>query len=251
MPAEKATAIVVRLVDFSESSLIGTLFTREFGKIHGLAKGAKRLKGPFESALDLLALCRIVFLRKSSDSLDLLTEAKLQRRFRPHARDLSGLYGGYYVAELLSELTDDYDPHPELFDLADETLEALSAGEAVAKRILRFELGALRVLGHLPTLEICAGCGEPVPAAGRMAFAHLDGGVLCARCRVGKAQLASISAAALRTMVQLADPQRQTWRRIDIAPRIGGEIRGILNHYLHHLLGHKTRMHPYLALLSN
>jgi len=130
-------------------------------------------------------------------------------------------------------------------------LEALSAGEAVAKRILRFELGALRVLGHLPTLEICAGCGEPVPAAGRMAFAHLDGGVLCARCRPGKAQVASISAAALRTMVQLADPQRQTWRRIDIAPRIGGEIRGILNHYLHHLLGHKTRMHPYLALLSN
>ena len=96
-----------------------TLFTREFGKIRALAKGARRPKGPFESALDLLGLCRIVFLRKSSDALDLLTEAKLERRFRPPGGNLSNLYAAYYVAELLNELTDDYDPHPELFDAAD------------------------------------------------------------------------------------------------------------------------------------
>src|SRR5450759_3820095 len=87
MPSEKATAIVIRTVEFSETSLVVTLFTREFGKIGALAKGARRLKGPFESALDLLALCRIVFLHKSSDALDLLTEAKLLRRFRPAGRN--------------------------------------------------------------------------------------------------------------------------------------------------------------------
>ncbi len=138
VPTEKATAIVIRTVEFSETSLVVTLFTREFGKIGALAKGARRLKGPFESALDLLALCRIVFLHKSSDALDLLTEAKLLRRFRPPGRDLSGLYAGYYLAELLGELTDEDDPHPELFDLADETLAALVAGEPVAKRLMRF-----------------------------------------------------------------------------------------------------------------
>ena len=162
MPSEKATAIVLRTVDFSETSLIITLFTREFGKLGALAKGARRLKNPFESALDLLALCRIVFLHKSSDALDLVTEAKLLRRFRPAGRSLFGLYAGYYVAELLSELTDEDDPHPELFDLADETLEGLAAGEAVPRRIVRFELGALRLLGHMPSLEYCAECGAAV-----------------------------------------------------------------------------------------
>ena len=112
MSTEKGVAIILRSVPFSESSLVLTLLTREFGKIRALAKGGRRLKGPFESALDLLALCRIVFLRKSSEALDLLTEAKLLRFFRPAGRDLSSLYGGYYVAELLDELTDDYDPHP-------------------------------------------------------------------------------------------------------------------------------------------
>ena len=75
---------------------------------------------------------QVVFLRKSSGTLDLLTEAKLQRRFRPAGRDLSSLNAGYYVAELLSELTDDYDPHPALFDLADQTLLGLAAAMTVA-----------------------------------------------------------------------------------------------------------------------
>ena len=99
-----------------------------------MAKGARRPKGPFESALDLLGLCRIVFLRKSSDALDLLTEAKLERRFRPPGGELSNLYAAYYVAELLNELTDIHDPHPELFDVADETLRALAAARGTARR---------------------------------------------------------------------------------------------------------------------
>lgn len=250
MSAEKATALVLRSIEFSESSLVVILFTREFGKIRGLAKGARRLKSPFESALDLLGVSRIVFLRKSSDALDLLTEAKLVRWFRPAGRDMSSLYAGYYLAELLNELTDDYDPHPELFDLAEETLEALSVGEAVARRILRFELGALRLLGHLPSLETCAECGRAMEPSGRLAFGHLDGGVLCGQCRQGKRQIAMISGAALRTMAQLADLQRSTWKRMETSPRTYGEVRGILNQFIANLLGKRPRMHEYLVSLA-
>ena len=246
MPTEKATAIVLRTVDFSETSLVVTLFTREFGKLGALAKGARRLKNPYESALDVLTLCRIVFLHKSSEALDLVTEAKLLRRFRPTGRNLAGLYAGYYVVELLGELTDENDPHPELFDLADETLAALAAGEAVHRRIVRFELGALRLLGHEPALDRCAECGEPQEAAGRVAFGTIHGGVLCKACRAGKSQVASVSAGVLKTMAQLADPHGQAWRRIEIDSRMLGELRGVLNHYLINLLGRKPRMYEYL-----
>jgi DNA repair protein RecO (recombination protein O) len=246
MPSEKATAIVLRTIDFSETSLVVTLFTREFGKLGALAKGARRLKNPFESALDVLTLCRIVFLHKSSEALDLVTEAKLLRRFRPTQRNLAGLYAGYYVAELLGELTDESDPHPELFDLADETLAALALGEAIHRHIVRFELGALRLLGHEPSLDRCAECGEPVEAAGRVAFGTIHGGVLCKACRAGKSQVVSVSAGVLKTMAQLADPRGQAWRRIEIDPRMLGELRGVLNHYFLNLLGRKPRMYDYL-----
>jgi DNA repair protein RecO (recombination protein O) len=251
MPSEKATAIVIRTVEFSETSLVVTLFTREFGKIGALAKGARRLKSPFESALDLLALCRIVFLHKSSDALDLLTEAKLLRRFRPAGRNLAGLYAAYYVAELLGEMTDDDDPHPELFDLADQTLAALAAGESVAKRVVRFELGALRLLGHAPSFDGCVECGTPVTLAGRVAFGLLDGGVVCPKCRAGKKQVVLVSAGVLRALAQLADPEGVVWRRMEISPSSLGEMRGLLNRYFTHLLGRKPKMHEYLRMLKD
>jgi len=247
MPTEKATAIVLRTVEFSETSLVVTLFTREFGKIGALAKGARRPKAPFDSALDVLTLCRIVFLHKSSEALDLLTEAKLLRRFRPAGRDLSSLYAGYYVAELLRDLTDDCDPHPELFDLADETLEALAAGDAVSRRVVRFELGALRLLGHLPSLECCVECSVPVQSTGRVAFGELDGGVLCESCRKGRKQVVSVSGGTLRTMTRLADPEAEAWRRIEISSPALAEIRGVLNRYFTNLLGRRPRMHAYLV----
>jgi DNA repair protein RecO (recombination protein O) len=251
MPTEKSDALVLRAVEFSETSLVVTLFTRDFGKIGALAKGGRRLKGPFESALDVLSLCRIVFLHKSSEALDLLTEAKLLRRFRPAGRDLSSLYAGYYVAELLRELTDECDPHPELFDLADETLEGLAAGEAVPRRVVRFELGALRLLGHMPSLDRCVQCSAPVGAVGRIAFGEIDGGVLCNHCRLGKKQVVALSAGALRTMTRLADPEAEAWRRIEINARTLAEIRGALNRYLTNLLGRTPRMHAYLGPLGN
>ena len=85
-----------------------------------------------------------------------------RRRMRPPGRELQPLYAGYYVVELLRELTDDFDPHPELFDLADETLQGLAAGEPVERRIVRFELGMLRLLGHVPSLDQCVECSAAV-----------------------------------------------------------------------------------------
>lgn len=249
MPAEKADAIVLRTVEFSETSLVLTLFSREFGKLRGLAKGGRRLKSPFESALDLLAHVRVVFVRKSPETLNLLTEAKLVRRFRIPGRDLSALYAAYYVAELLGALTDDFDPHPELFDLAEETLVALSAGEPVLRRLLRFELGALRILGHLPSLDRCADCGIGVPASGPMPFAPLDGGVLCAECRSGKTQVVTLSAGSVRLMATLADPAERLWQRVSIDPKRQGELRRVLNQYVAHLLGQRPRLQAYLKHL--
>ena len=103
-PPKKPLALVLRTTDWSETSRIATLWTREFGKVRALAKGGRRLKSNFENALDLLTVCSIVFLRKSSGSLDLLTEAQVVQRFPRLRTDLAALYAAYYVAELLARL---------------------------------------------------------------------------------------------------------------------------------------------------
>ncbi|MDZ7620338.1 MAG: DNA repair protein RecO [Patescibacteria group bacterium] len=250
MSAEKGVALILRTVDFSETSLVLTVFTRECGKLGMLAKGGRRLKGPFDSALDLLALCRIVFLHKSSESLDLLTEAKLIRRFRPPGHDLRPLYAGYYVAELLRELTDENDPHPDLFDLAEGTLAGLAAGEPVGRLVVRFELVALRLLGHAPQLTECIECGNHVPMNGRVAFALSDGGVVCPKHRGGKRHVAAVTPGMLQAMKQMTDADGHAWRHLPLDGRTLGEMRGVLNQYVSHLVGKRPRMHAYLGNLA-
>src|SRR3954453_12703701 len=183
MPALRTTALVLRAVDVFETSRVLTLFTRDHGKVSALAKGARRLKSPFASGLDLLSVCDIVLLHKASDALDLLTEAVLVERQEPLRRDLAALYAGYYVAELLADLTDHHDPHPKLFDAAVVTLRHLGDPALRPRRLLRFELACLRELGLMPALEACVNCGEAVETVGaEVAFGLAAGGVLCAAC---------------------------------------------------------------------
>jgi DNA repair protein RecO (recombination protein O) len=250
MPSEKDVAIVLRLVAFSETSAIVTLLTRARGKISALAKGARRPKGPFDSALDLLAVCRIVFIHKSTDTLDLLTEAKLERRFRAASRDLSRLYAGYYVAELLNQLTSEGDPHPELFDQAMLTLQALDGDGEVAREVLRFELVMLGLLGHLPSLQSCADCGRPVERGKRVAFGQLAGGVLCPRCKVGQRQVVSAHSEVIELLRHFADVESGAWKVIDMDRRFQGELRAMLNHFIGHVIGHPPRLHAYLGMLA-
>ncbi len=245
---EKDIGIVLRVVPFGETSCVTTIFTRGLGKISALAKGARRPKSPFESALDLLAISRIVLIHKSHDALDLLTEAKLERRFRSGARDLACLYAGYYVVELLRDLTSDADPHAELYDAADATLWALDHNVDAGRAVVRFELAGLRLLGHLPSLETCAECGGRVPEGKRVAFGHISGGVLCEECRVGKRQVVSISRDVLRLLQEFADPAAEDWQQRPVPPAVWGEARGVLNYAMRHVLGHPPRMLAYLGM---
>lgn len=251
---DKTQGLVIRLIDFSESSCIVTIFSREFGKFTGLAKGGRRLKGPFESALDLLNECRVVFLRKSSDVLNLLTEAKLERRFRPRVAGRAGLaclYGGYFVAELLADLTDEFDPHPELYAAAVQTLAGLRQPQPrTSDWLLWFEFAALHWLGHSPALEQCAGCGSAVTVERRVPFGLLAGGVLCPTCRTRERQVISLSAAAWQALCALAAAQQPLREPPPLAEAAAGELRGVLGRYLAHLLGHEPKLLPYVQHLG-
>jgi len=251
MASEKSRAIILRVIEFSETSCIVTLFTRDFGKIGALAKGARRLKSPFESALDLLAVCRIVFLHKTSAALDLLTEAKLERRFRAGQRSLPRLYAGYYVAELLRDMTDMADPHPALFAAAEATLAALDTDAPVFTTVARFELATLHHLGHFPALTSCAACGSPIDfsGAGRIPFGVPAGGVLCSACRPGQRHVIGLTKPTLRAVQRLAQGDAEEDQEINATPAIRGEIRGLLNQYFQGLLGRSMRMHNYVSPL--
>ena len=247
MPAEKTDAVVIRLADFSESSKVVTLFTRDFGKVAALAKGAKRLKSSFEAALDLLAECRVVFLRRSSSGLDLLTESQLISRFRPNSRNLSSLYHGYYLAELLDGLTEDYDPHPTLYDAAVSTLGLLSGEGDSRLALVKFELTLLREIGHLPDFEECVVCGRPIALGDTARLWVSQGGLICSGCGRPQYEHTEVEAGTVAVLRRLTCGSDEAWQRLSVSQRQFRELRGLLNSQVSHILERRPRMLKYLS----
>jgi DNA repair protein RecO (recombination protein O) len=242
MATEKTDAIVIRLAEFSESSRVVTLFTRDFGRISALAKGAKRLKSAFEAALDLLSNCHIVFIRKSSSGLDLLTEAQLRKRFRPARDDLTSLYCGYYVAELLSALTEEYDPHPDLFELTIQTLERFESSDDARLPLLHFELHLLREIGQLPEYTHCAVCNAPVRLGRPVRFWVSQGGLICADCGRPEYEHTNVQGGTVAILHRLVEDSQASVQRINITPEQRRELRRIVTAAVSHVLERRPRM---------
>jgi len=257
MAAEKALALVVRGTDWSETSRITTLWTREFGKVRAVAKGGRRLNSSFEIAFDLLTVCRVVYLRTRFGGLDILTEAQVAERFPALRSDLQSLYAGYYVAELLADGTQDYDPHPLLFDNAIDLLRDLDAGltqsnDKPAKllaTVSRFELVWLRELGYAPRLDACAVCDRdlsvPPPDAARVAYSPEAGGVVCPDCLPNVRDRRPLSVAAWLALRGLADATDA--RSAPALPAtLRGEVRGLLGFAVSSVLSRRPRLLSYL-----
>jgi DNA repair protein RecO (recombination protein O) len=238
---------VIRLVDFSETSRVVTVFTREIGKLGALAKGARRLKGPFTGALDLLSVCRIVLIRKHSDGLDLLTDAELVKGFSPQRNNLQVLYAGCYVAELLIELLQEQDPHPALFDVAVETLRALEIGEKIRLILRHFELGILSETGHMPQLEVCVDCGQALTASGPYGFSFNAGGVLCGQCASKNRGSMRLQRGSVKVLHLLSGRQGSQWRRLQLSGAVDREVAAVTRGSILRLVGRELRTAQYLG----
>lgn len=261
----KDDAIVLRSVDFSETSLILALFTKNFGKVRVIAKGGRRLKSPFESSLDLLNHVRVQLIHKNSDALDILTESRLVHRFRASRENYAGIYAGYAALELADAMTEEgnFDGDAEnVFELLRLSILDFEKGTYVMRSLLRFEWILLELLGHRPSLSLCVECGETVlpDAKGRVFFGHLDGGVLCERCREGRGQIALVHHDALETLEQLSaienpasleeEYRLRRWTQLDLQRRALGEARGLTNDYYSHLLGRRPKLYGQLSLIA-
>ena len=249
MAAEQSTAIVLRAIEFSETSLIVTLLTRDLGRISAIAKGARRPKGPFEGALDLLAVCRVVVLKKASDNLDILTEAKLHRRFRGGERSLPRLYAGYYVAEMLRLLTENHDPHQDVYDLTITTLDQIDGNGNIAQALLFFDTQILRMLGHAPGTDRCTDCGGEVTKMPHVTFSLLAGGIVCQKCRSKQHQTISVRSIVIETIRRLQDSKQTS--PPSIAEDIYGETRAVMNRYVQTVVGRIPRMQASLPTSRN
>lgn len=165
MPLVRDRAICLRVHPYSETSQIVTLFTRQYGRLRLLAKGATRRtkagKGKFDGGLDVLDAGDAIFSHAPERDLALLTEWKLIDGHSRLRGDLRAVWLGQYAVELVDRLLEEHDPHPRLYDGLLRLLERLAEPTTRETVFLAFQLNLLRQAGVLPDFARCRD-GTPV-----------------------------------------------------------------------------------------
>lgn len=236
--------IVLKITDYGETSQVVTAFTRDYGRLSGIAKGAKRLHKGVPRALDMLNRMELVFLRKPPGQLHVFTDWTVVENFLRLRQNLDTLYNGLLVAELLLDLTEESTESIELYALALDTLRLLGAGGDSFVVISHFEVKLLTLLGYMPEVTKCVVCGGALAAKAR--FSPREGGALCTACPAAENSCQEVSSGALASLATLARAETNLVRRLRMTPPIRKEIRAALNACIAELLGRQPRMARYL-----
>ncbi|HKX43284.1 MAG TPA: DNA repair protein RecO [Burkholderiaceae bacterium] len=231
-------AYVLHRYDWSESSLILDLFTREQGRVAVAAKGAKRPYSQFRAVLLPFQRIHVTIGRIADDAGASEIQNLRGAEWAGGAAMLVGaaLFSGFYLNELLMKLLARHDPHPLLFDIYAQTLPALAAADEqqVQAALRAFELSLLRGIGVLPDLSLVTATLQPVAAGERYAL-RADVGVVTAggRAHEGGVELRGDVLVGLQAALEHGSLEAL---RQACAPALS-ELRSALRGFVHYHLG--------------
>jgi DNA repair protein RecO (recombination protein O) len=154
-----------------------------------------------------------------------LTEFQQQKPFSALAGNLPALNSAMFVAELLSKLTKEHDPHPQLFDNFLQFLQNINeirdTRNASLSFLILFQLSLLKEIGLQPVLDKCVNCKtshERRATSNELYFSSSANGLICKDCEPAfpdKVKLSAQSAKCLKHFKLIAEADKKTLNEIE------------------------------------
>ncbi|MCM3663968.1 DNA repair protein RecO [Mesobacillus subterraneus] len=174
---QKCEGIVIRTTDYGETNKIVTLYTREFGKVGVMARGAKKPNSRLAAITQLFTYGQYLF--HASTGLGGLQQGEMISSMRSIREDIFLTAHASYIVDLTDKVTEDRKPNPFLFELLLTTLNYMNEGYDLEILTNIYEMKMLNVQGLYPVLDRCTNCGS---TEGDFDFSIKEGGLVCHRC---------------------------------------------------------------------
>ncbi|MFD2446101.1 DNA repair protein RecO [Bacillus sp. CGMCC 1.16607] len=174
---QKCEGIVIRTTDYSETNKIVTLYTREWGKVGVMARGAKKPNSRLAAITQLFSYG--YYLIQKGNGLGTLQQGEMISSMRTIREDIILTAYASYILELTDKCTDEKKPNPYLFELLLQTINYMNEEYDLDILIHIFEMKMLNSLGLYPILNQCAVCGK---TDGHFSFSIRENGFICHRC---------------------------------------------------------------------
>lgn len=167
-------AVVLRTWPVHEADLIVSLFTRDYGRVRGVAKAALKSRKRFGGALEPMTLTRAWFAERPGQELVRLDQLEIVRS--PLSAPVDAVRMGVlsFFAEALDEALPEHDPQETVFRLIVSVLEPTTV-EQPWMPLTYFQLWMTRLMGLLPDVARCTACGEALEGDAVWFASHADG----------------------------------------------------------------------------
>lgn len=237
MAVLQTRAVVLQIRDHGDSDKIVTLYTRDKGKLSGIAKGAKRSKKRFVNKLEIFSLLELCYAEARSSSLVRIDEAELVMAFPSLRHDVRRYGAASLACELMLHWTREDDPDEKLFQLFSWALEKIDQGNPIPRTLIFFQIKMLGLLGFRPQLVNCCVCGVPAQGTLPFCFNPLLNGLLCKKCAPGHdTLLVPLSMETIKLLLKAQDMEQDKLERLHFSPAATQEALTLLRYYDNHLL---------------
>jgi len=154
LSARVSETYVLRTYPFRESDLIVSFFTRDQGKLRGVARRARKLKSSFGSGLERLSLVNLSYSQKETRELVNLNSCDLVQSQFDLLNSFEASVALDYVAEVSEQMLPPHEPNERFFRLLGAVLGHMHehAPGCIWAAITYFSLWATRLSGFLPDL---------------------------------------------------------------------------------------------------
>jgi DNA repair protein RecO (recombination protein O) len=237
----KTEAIVLRSIDYGESDKIVTFYTFEFGKVKGIAKGARRSKKRFANVLELFSRLQLIFSRRNYDSLAFIEEGSVIDSYSRIRNDLYKTLFASYMMDVTDHFTVENKKNEELFRLVQGFLELMASGSASEDMIRFFEIRLLKLAGYEPVLDRCVACKTPVEDGNSYHFSVRDGGLKCGFCAPQNYSSVCISMGTVKSLLLGKDMEKENLCRLSLSEQSARESRLLLGRFIEYLLGKEVK----------
>lgn len=244
----RTEAIILNSFDYSESDRILAFYTREYGKIKGIAKGARRSKKRFVGNLEPLSRIMLIFFQTDKSELVRVEDSTLIEGFAGLKADIEKLSQACYLLELVSEMTREGQVNPAVYKLL---LEFLGMGQEGKLDLLSrfFEIKLLSMLGYLPFLEGCVVCREEASVIKK--FSSERGGMVCDRCSTGLTGMIPVSQGTAMLLSTAAKFSTDKLERLKPADNFIKEGERLLGEFIKFQLGKELKTRRFMDKLRN
>ncbi len=250
MPLYKTQAIVMHSLPYGEVDKIVTLYTLDFGKIKGIAKGAKRSRRRFGNILEICSHIFLTFFEKESGGLVRLSHGELISSFERLRSDIRQLAWASYFVELVNEMTAERVPSPQIFYLLLTGLKIIDKGELQEEIIRIFEMRLLAHSGYQPFLEHCLRCRKSLTKEGGY-FSSEEGGIFCRPCSQNISDLIPVSLGTIKTLILAQHLPLERINRLNFSAQSLRESSLILSLFLRKYLGKELKSRKFFEQLSS